>query len=77
MVAEKYGSKEVAEVLLAIGVDVNGDRHNVQTALQVVATGGYLEVVKTICAAGADLNDSTDWILWRFSWPQRQTSMIQ
>ena len=54
--AAKYGRKEVVELLIAKGADVNAKRNNGQTPLHRAAGGGHKEVAELLIAKGADLN---------------------
>ena len=59
--AAYYGQKEVAELLIAKGADVNAKDDNGQTPLFNAAYLGRKEIVELLIAEGADVNAKTDY----------------
>ena len=58
--AAKYGRKEVVELLIAKGADVNAKRNNGQTPLHRAAGGGHKEVAELLIDNGADVNSKIE-----------------
>ena len=56
MVASVQGHKEVVELLLAKGADVNAKTTDGTTALMVASMKDHKEVVETLLDKGADIN---------------------
>ena len=54
--AARNGDKEIAEILIAEGADVNAKNDNGQTSLHFAAIGGYMEIAKLLINNGADVN---------------------
>jgi ankyrin repeat protein len=59
------GHKEVAELLIAKGADVNPKREDGATPLLIAAVAGHKEVAELLIAKGADVNakDKKGWTL--------------
>jgi ankyrin repeat protein len=61
-VAASQGYKEISELLIANGADVNPKDENVMAPLRVAAELGHKEVVELLIAKGADVNgDMGGW----------------
>ena len=58
--AATYGHKEVVELLIAEGADVNGKGEGGGTPLHYAALGGHKEVAELLIAEGADVNAKAD-----------------
>ena len=56
MVAAFYGRKEIVELLLSKGADVNAKDSKGETALMVAAFYGRKETVELLLSKGADVN---------------------
>jgi ankyrin repeat protein len=54
--AARKGLKEVVELLISEGVDVNAKNEDGWTPLHMAAAGGQNEIVELLIAAGADVN---------------------
>ena len=54
--AALYGHKEVVELLITAGADVNAKEKYEKTPLHHAAKAGYYEIVELLIAAGADVN---------------------
>ncbi|KAF5656484.1 ankyrin repeat-containing protein [Fusarium heterosporum] len=57
--AAQNGNKDVFELLLLAGADVNTASYDGWTALHIAARGGYLEVIEKLLEVGADINATT------------------
>jgi ankyrin repeat protein len=77
--AAGWGHKEVVELLLDHGAEVNGASLFGNTALHSAVGGGYTEIIKLLLARGANTNVQTQdgtTPLHRAAW-QRQTDMVK
>ena len=54
--ASGKGHREIVELLLANGADVNANKNNGETALMAASQGGHREVVELLLAKGAEVN---------------------
>ena len=55
-IAARYGYKEIVELLISEGADVNAKDENSWTPLHFAARHGHKEVVELLIAKGADVN---------------------
>ena len=54
--AVAYGHKEIAEILIAEGADVNRKCEDFMTQLHVLVDGGQKEMIELLISSGADVN---------------------
>lgn len=54
--AVQTGSKEVSQVLIQYGADMNCQNKSLQTPLYLAAVGGHQDVLKMLISQGADVN---------------------
>lgn len=57
--AVQEGNKEIVELFINNGIDVNARGYNDQTALMLASEKGHIDIVKTLILNGADVNLKT------------------
>ena len=58
--AAKNGNKEIVELLIANGADVNEKNGSGETALMYAASAGHKEIVELLLSKNADINAKTE-----------------
>ena len=56
--AVQTGSKEVSQVLIEYGADVNCQNKSLQTPIYLAAVGGHQEVLKMLISKGGNVNET-------------------
>jgi ankyrin repeat protein len=55
-IATRKGNKEIVELLIAHGADINMPNYDDNTPLHIATMGGNIEIVELLIARGADIN---------------------
>lgn len=66
-ISSTRNQSEATRVLLSAGCGVDAQNSTRSTALHVAVQRGFLEVVKTLCERGCDVNlpvSDSPWVLW-------------